>query len=227
MFKKFLRAVRDFFIKDKPVVIKPTKPITPMPTDLGHPVPTIGIVVGHNERAQGADNYLGESEWVFNSRIAKKLHAKLTEVGIASVVIFRPKRGGYSHEVSSVIRQLLDLGCKFSIHLHFNSAGKGAMGVETLVADTRSTYDNAWGKVFSDILNETYDFIERGKDGVKTLSRKHRGATMLYAAKKVGITGVLPEPCFGDYRTKESALIFEQEDKYVDVLRDAVVRTWK
>lgn len=226
MFKRFFRKLRDFFVKDKPVVIRPPKveAKTPQRNTSGS---TIGIVVGHNKRAQGASNYLDESEWVFNSRIAKKLQVKLAEAGVNSVVVYRPERGGYSHEVSSVIRQLKDFACKFSIHLHFNSAGAGAMGCEVLVADTRDTYDNAWGKVFSDMLNETYGFRERGNDGVKTLKPKHRGATMLYAAKRAGITGVLPEPCFGDYRTKESALIFEQEDKYVDVLRDAVVRTWQ
>jgi len=212
----------------KPVVHKP------IPEPEGQPAPPnpssvnpIGIVVGHNERGQGATNYQGESEWLFNSRIAKKLQMKLFDAGVKSVVIYRPKTGGYRHEVRSVVKELEKYNCSFSIHLHFNSAGKGAKGVEVLIAETATDRDNAWADVFSDMLNETYGFYERGRDGIKTVPKGHNGAGMLYAVKKAGITPVLPEPCFGDYRTKESALIFEQEDKYVDILRDAVLRTWK
>lgn len=212
--------------KVKPVVIEPPKVEQPKkPTTVGVG-PTIGIVVGHNERAQGATNYLNESEFVFNSRIALKLQVKLADAGIRSVIIFRPKTGGYKHEVRSVVRELKDHDCSFSIHLHFNSAGRGAKGVETLIAQTATDRDDAWADVFSDTLNEEYGFYERAKDGVKTVPTGHNGAGMLYAVKRAGITPVLPEPCFGDYRTKESALIFEQEDKYVEVLCIAVSKTW-
>lgn len=210
--------------KRKPEVIE-----TPIPdlNEDGNIVPCIGLVVGHNERAQGANNYLGESEWVFNSRIAKKVQERLNELNIRSVIVFRPKSGGYSWECTSVARELKGKLATHAVLMHFNSAGvKSARGVETLILPTASPADNRFADIFSDILNEEYGFVERGDDGVKTIGSRHNGSGMLQACLNKGIISALIEPCFADYRTEESKIIFEQEDKYVLVLAKAIHKAW-
>ena len=209
---------------------KPEVSTSPLPESTSRTGSTsdtvVGLVVGHNKRAQGANNYLGESEWVFNSRIAKKLQSKMNDAGIKSVIVFRPDSGGYRHECRSVAKELEKHGCSYSIHMHFNSAGATARGCEVLVAPTRTDRDDLFGQVFTDILNEKYKFVERGKDGVKTVYKGHNGYGMLAEVKSRGITPVLIEPCFANTRNRESRIIFENEDRYVAVLLEAVRRAW-
>lgn len=214
--------------KTPPVVIKPPRVMDPPKEIPTHPKRDIivGIVVGHNEKRQGATNFLDESEWVFNKRIAYKLQAALSEAGIKSFVVFRPKTGGYRHECSSVAKELVRLKVTHAICLHFNSAGKGARGCEVLIPPTHTLEDDRFADILTDILNEEYGFYERAKDGIKTVPSGHNGFGMLDAIRDQGIISVLPEPAFGDYETPESRLIFRQEDKYVDILKRSVVRAW-
>lgn len=180
----------------------------------------LGIVVGHNEKAQGAVNYLGESEFQFNSRIAKKLQFKLREKGIISNIIFRPV-GSYSYQVSCTRRDLHNSGCTHSLHLHFNSASSNALGCEVLLVDTLSAHDNLIADIITDKLNERFNFHERGQDGLRILKQNHNGFRMLKEISDSGLSPVLVEPCFAHYRNAESALIFEKEDLYVNVLCDS------
>jgi len=182
----------------------------------------IGLVIGHNENAQGATNYLGESEWTFNKRIAHKLHISLADEGIQSAILFRPNSGGYTHECNYTAKELVRLGCKMSLHLHFNSAGPTARGCEVLVLDTPEQEDNVLADSISDILNEEYGIKERHDDGILVINRSHNGYGMLHAAYSNGILPALVEPCFADHATSESVVIFEQEDLYVDALARAI-----
>jgi len=187
----------------------------------------IGIVVGHNATAQGADNYLGESEYEINSRIAIKLKDKLNELLIPSVIVHRPTGVSYSSQARSVARSLSASGVYAAVLLHFNSAGRGARGCEVLIAKTATPKDNLFADAFTDTLNEEYGFIERGDDGIQTISSSHNGYGMISRINKKGIISALVEPAFADYRTNESRLIFEEEDKYVLVLARAINNTWK
>lgn len=222
---KFFRWLRNLFKQDKPKA--------PVETDTGINPPSgsmsdliVGLVVGHNEKRQGADNYLKESEWVFNSRITRKLKERLNYLGIRSVIVFRPTSGGYNHECKSVANELEKNQVTHAICFHFNSAGKGARGCEVLIAETHTKEDDLFADEFTDILNEKYGFRERGKDGIKIVSSKHNGYGMINRINRKGIVTALIEPCFADYPTKESRLIFEQEDKYVLVLTSAIQNIW-
>jgi len=214
----------------KPVRVEiPRLPVVRPPVGVGH-VPArikVAIIVGHNEKKQGANNYLGESEWVFNSRIARKLQGKLAALGIDSVVIFRPYDVSYSRQCSKVASKAARLGCTHAISLHFNDASsRNAMGVEVLIAKTATKEDNEFADVFTDILNEEYSFIERREDGVYTITDRHNGSGMINAVNAKGIITCLVEACFGGHETRESKMIFEQEDKYVDVLVKSVRVSW-
>ena len=228
MFKKLIRAIKRLFTKSD----RTDAPVVSETRVLGNTTPihydkTIGLVVGHNEGKQGANNYLKESEWVFHSRITRKLQAKLSTIGIRSVIVFRPSGTSYSRETRSVANRLEDLKCTHAICFHFNSAGESARGCEVLVAETRTEEDDKFADVFTDILNERYGFVERHKDGMKVVNSKHNGYGMINRINGKGIVACLVEPCFAGYKTKESAVIFEQEDAYVDVLVDSILGAWK
>jgi N-acetylmuramoyl-L-alanine amidase len=187
----------------------------------------LAIVVGHNMKKQGANNYLGESEWVFNSRIARKLQIKLAALGIESVIIFRPYNVSYKKQCKSVAEQIEEHNCTHAILLHFNDAsGESAMGVEVLVARTSTLEDDEFADTITDILNEEYDFIERRDDGVYTVGDSHNGSGMINAVNRKKCITALIEICFAGYSNRESKFIFENEDLYVDVIVRAVVKSW-
>lgn len=203
-----------------PQVIEPEKPLNTIgPSDN---VP-IALVVGHNKKSQGALNYLKETEYVFNKRIANKVQQKLAINGIKCAIIERPV-GGYSYESKKVAEMCAQLGIEFSVHMHFNSASSKARGCEVLVAQTASDLDERYADYFTDQLNKKYGFKERYEDGIKRVYKGHRGYGMLAAVRAVGTIPVLIEPTFANHRHRESIIIFEQEDKYVDVLVDSLYK---
>ena len=184
----------------------------------------VALVVGHNKKAQGATNYLGESEWTFNSRIVRKVQVKLNALGIDSVIIFRPYNVSYSSQCRSVAKQVKEHNCSHAILFHFNDASsRSAMGVEVLIGDTATKEDNQFADMISDLLNERYGFVERRDDGVFTVSSRHNGSGMIHAID--AITALL-EPCFGGHKTRESEVIFEKEDLYVDVIVNSIKLSW-
>ena len=203
-----------------PIVKEPVKPIN---TIAGADNVAIGLVVGHNFKSQGAVNYLGESEYTFNKRIAKKVQEKLAVNGIRAVILERPV-GSYSSQCSWIANKLVEFGVEFSVNLHFNCADSKAMGCEVLVAPSSSKLDDSYADYITDQLNEQFGFRERGQDGIRKVYKGHRGYGMLGAITKKGIPAVIVEPCFGNHRSKESILIFENEDKYVDVLANSLYK---
>lgn len=181
----------------------------------------LALVVGHNRKSQGATNYLGESEWIFNSRIAKKVQEKLAVKNYDSVILFRKEGVGYTSQVNSIVSQIKIHKCTHAYLMHFNAASGYPVGCEALISETATDVDNKWADKFTDLLNERHGFKERHDDGIKTVRSGHNGHGMINAVNKAGAKSILVEPCFGNWRNKESILIFENEDRYVDVLVDA------
>ena len=207
--------------KPKPQVQEPARPIpTVGPEDN---VPFV-FVVGHNERSQGAWNYLGESEWVFNKRIANKASGKLADLGVRTAIVFRPPGKRYSSQVYEVKKQVKRLGAKYAYCLHFNDASsETATGCEVLIRKTRPKADEMVADYITDLLNERLGFRERHSDGIKVVSSGHAGAGMLEGLWDVECLAVLLEPCFA--RNKEQAKhIFENEDAYVDIIVETVFK---
>lgn len=194
------------------------KPPTPRVRHQTPKTNVVSIVVGHNSEKQGAVNYLGESEFVFNKRIAKKLKLKLSQRWIPSV-IFTRGAGSYNEQCDRIYDACLEHKVRLSVHLHFNSASGDVLGCEALIVESETPLDNLFAGIFTGTLAKRYGFKNRG---VKTLKRGHNGYGMMKAVRDSGAIAVLVEPCFADKKTSESELIFEQEDKYVDVLADAI-----
>ncbi len=207
--------------KPQPVEV-PQETQEPIPQPTMTHSDSIGIIVGHNNSSSGAVNYLGESEYTFNSRIALKLKRKLED--FVNVSIYKRPSGSYSHQVNSITNQLANCMHKAVISLHFNSAGPSARGCEVLIPSTPSPRDNELADAITDELNEKLGISERRDDGVFVISRSHRGASMAYKVNSMGFTFCLVEPCFGDTRTSESIKIFENEDSYVDALAVSILR---
>ena len=175
----------------------------------------IGLLVGHNQRDQGAVNCLGESEFNFNQRIAHCVFDALKNNGIDCVILYRPIVGGYSFQCYHVRDEAKFHKCKAVISLHFNAGG--GKGCEVLVAENCPKKSIVFADLITDLLAESYGMKQRGNDGVKVVDHAHRGAYELYALRDAGIASCIVEPAFDDGRK-----FFENESKYVDALVSAI-----
>lgn len=190
-------------------------------------IQSLGIVVGHNSGSKGAINYKGEQEWDFNKRIAMYMHNILKDHGYMSAILYRPINESYKSQCKSVVRDASDIGITKAMCLHFNAAGKGAMGCEVLVTDTANIEVKMVADNITDDLNEKLGIRERGKDGRKDLSRSHNGYWMLKYLEYDGVDAIIPEPCFANYRTDESEAIFEtteNEKRYAAILAENAMK---
>jgi N-acetylmuramoyl-L-alanine amidase len=89
------------------------------------------LVVGHNERAQGAqrvDN--GETEFSFNQRIAAraKTIARNSYPNLGVTVLLRRHVGSNRREILTVYQEADRIGADVTIDLHFNSFDTPAAG---------------------------------------------------------------------------------------------------
>lgn len=237
---RFFRSVKRFFMRMiggsaevQHSESYPQKPITPTDRVLMQDS-KIAFVVGHNKRAQGAQSftwYDGEgnpvsvSEFEYWSKrfsvIQKRLHE---EKSIYVPIIFRPERGGYSHECDTVAEEVKKANIKHTIHGHFNSASYLVLGAECLIPKTSTPIDNAVADYLTDLLNRDLGFKERGRDGVKEVSSSHRGSKMLYKCKRAGtLSSIIFEPCFGNVANKESKILFQQPERIDSVIFNTVV----
>lgn len=98
------------------------------------PTCKVAIVVGHNARAQGADS-AGPSEYVYNTDIANRTLAKITEKGGGEVegqIFYRIDQRSYSREIAAVYAEVnaflseVTAQKRIAIELHYNSAGPTA-----------------------------------------------------------------------------------------------------
>lgn len=175
----------------------------------------IGLLVGHNQRDQGAVNCFGESEFSFNERIAKTVFDALRNLGIPAVILYRPVVGGYTFQCEHVRDEAKYHKVKAVISLHFNAGG--GKGCEVLVAENCPKKSIIFADLITDLLAESYGMKQRGHDGVKTVSHDHRGAYELYALRDAGVASCIVEPAFNDDRA-----FFQNEAKYVTALVDAI-----
>jgi len=183
--------------------------------------PRFALVVGHNEKSQGAVNYLGESEWVFNKRIARKVQEIMTSWGYTTAIIYRPAGTRHSTQVNYVGEKASELGVQLAFCLHFNSYSKVAYGCEVLVTEDAQAEVISIADVITDELNERLGLVERHEDGVNFIHSGHNGYQMLHELGSRGIMACLLEPCFANFRTKESEAIFENEDTYANIIASA------
>lgn len=151
----------------------------------------IAIVVGHNERSQGAVRVLdGRTEYDWNGEMAEYIHSLDPS---NTKVFYRTPQGGYSAEIDRVYSEVDEWGADCSVELHFNGvANSSVRGCETLSSGTRGSRTLA-KKVQSGMLKA----LPTRDRGVKNLSRGDRGGRSLWAGKAPAI---MTEPYFGSNR---------------------------
>jgi N-acetylmuramoyl-L-alanine amidase len=202
--------------KCQKVVIKEREPVVKVESNI-----KLAWIVGHNIKKKGAKNYLGEYEYDFSKRIGAKLQVLLADFGVELPIIYRPY-GTYTNQVKAVVKKCKELGITHTLNSHFNSYNKKAKGCEVLIANSLSWDDNHLADIITDRLSEILDIPERADDGVKEVSEGHAGSGMLYSLLSAGIHGLILEPCFGD-NPVDGAKIFQNEDKYVEILAKSVL----
>lgn len=175
----------------------------------------IALIVGHDKLNQGAVAYTGETEYIFNSYIAKLVDRGFKRVlGAAGYELFIVDKTGVPESV--LIQRLADNGVWAAVELHFNSFDGKARGCEILVYKDAPRFNLAFRQAdkFSDLLEREFGVFQRHGDGVKVIERKARGGRVLATLAKHGIVGWIIEPCFANLETAESRAILGNKEKY-------------
>ncbi len=184
----------------------------------------IGIIVGHNSKAQGAVNYKGETEFAFNTRIANKMKDIIDANPDFDCVIYNREPGSsFGDEIYELAQKIKKDNCLFTMELHFNSGPTGARGCEILV-HTKNMLAIRIADAITDQLEYKFGIRQRDQDGVKELKKGDRGAYNITALEDIGVmAALLVEPCFANVKTAESQKIFDNEDLYAKVLAEEMI----
>lgn len=179
----------------------------------------LAIVVGHNSQAQGATRGdSGETEYVWNGRLAQIMERLAPEFGIDLRVFRRVAGGGYRSEIRRVYSQVDQWGADASIELHFNgSASPGASGTETLSSGTPLSL-----RLAAAVQDEMVIALGLRDRGIKTVGGSDRGGASLIAG---AAPAILVEPFFGSSPKGQAASdeLAEQEALARAYLRGAAV----
>jgi N-acetylmuramoyl-L-alanine amidase len=179
----------------------------------------VAIIVGHDERAQGAITYNKITEYDFNTFVAneiKNLHMFKISHGYAkfkSLHVINRNNGW-----QSVANQLKANDCDLSIELHLNSFTKAAYGVETLYLENDLlSFDFAKNLSFK--IARFYNSKLRHEDGTLESHEGDRGNYNLKVVKNAGVKiAVLVEPTFVSHLTRESEQLINNPLGYAGLL---------
>lgn len=179
----------------------------------------LAIVVGHNSQAQGAvRGDTGESEYVWNGRLAQIMERIAPEFGVDLRVFRRVAGGGYRTEIHRVYSEVDQWGADASIELHFNgAASEAATGTETLSSGTALSL-----RLAQAVQDEMVIALGLRDRGVKTVGGDGRGGASLISGRAPAI---LVEPFFGSSPKGQAASdeVREQEALARAYLRGASV----
>lgn len=206
---KLINWIKSKF-KSKPAS-KPTERETPSPVET-HKI-KIGLVVGHEFKAPGADMIDGTTEYKYNSEVAKLAaeYAESTDKAIVEPIY----RDGIGIEGAYHIAKTTKCDCV--IELHFNSYNETAYGTETLCSLDRQDIEFAT-KIHQSVCAV---FDRNGiSRGVKPLPRSARGGQSIYSFSN-GVN-CLVEPFFGDNKG-DCKLAKSKQTAYAKALVDASI----
>lgn len=176
----------------------------------------LGIIVGHESRAQGAQmaSPFKIYEYSFNKDIANRAqaYARAKHPNVIVEVILRDGIG-----ISGAYLKARKALCDAVVELHFNAANTRAHGSETLC--TADTNDVDFAHVMHDMVCQVF---ERGNAsrGVKCISRSDRGNINVHSFP--GGANCLLEPFFGDNETEAKAAM-EKKDHYAQGIIEGAV----
>jgi N-acetylmuramoyl-L-alanine amidase len=147
----------------------------------------IGLVVGHNARAQGAVRVTdGRTEFDWCGDLA----AAIAAFDPARYVVLRRRaQGGYNAEIREVYAQADARNVAATVELHFNGGGVGATGTETLTSGTARSRGMAL--LVQAGMVRALGLRDRG---LLVRGRLDRGGASLWAGRA---PAVMIEPYFG------------------------------
>lgn len=176
----------------------------------------LAIVVGHNSEKQGAVRKdTGESEFVWNSDLARMIEALSDQYPEIEVRIFHREPGmGYRREIERVYEETDRWGANATVELHFNaSSNPDVSGTETLTSGTPASMALAM-----DVNREMIVALGLKDRGVKTRTGQDRGGKSLISGRAPAI---LIEPYFGSSK-KGLGATDERAEK--ERLAEAIIR---
>lgn len=163
----------------------------------------LAIVVGHNSVSQGAVRKdTGETEYIWNGRLARRMQRIAPEFGIEAKAFFRQPMGSYSREIDLVYEQTEEWGADATIELHFNSFDGPASGTETLSSGTALSL-----RLAEAVQREIVLALGLSDRGIKTRT-SGRGSRSLISGRAPAI---LIEPFFGSSSAGQAATDEERE----------------
>lgn len=175
----------------------------------------VAIIVGHSPKKPGAKNYLGETEYSFNERIAKKLHLRLSDCDVQSKIFLRKDRM-FVDARDELSRHVINYHPYVSIELHFNSFKEEIKGAEVLMHVGNN-------RILGDRFLTNFERLHLTNRGVKLVYAGDRGYKNLkFISAAVSNTYII-EPCFANFRNDESKNIIEDEHIYVTLLADTLL----
>lgn len=185
----------------------------------------IAILVGHRQiSGEGAVNYLGETEYSFNYRIAHKLTGKLKrEMEIDGGLFYREKY----ESIPLIGEDIAEYDPDLCIELHFNSYHRPITGAvsEVLISKEYSNYKTIMlAKMFLDGMKNAFNFKNRGMKRIQKGDRGHINLDSILRCNKY-VTCILVEPVFANFPTAEAVEFFDMEDEYVDMLFNTI-KNW-
>lgn len=175
----------------------------------------LAIVVGHNSASQGAVRKdTGESEFVWNGRLARRIERLASSYDLDVRVFHRTPGGGYRAEIRRVYDEVDAWRADASVELHFNGAASpDATGTETLTSGTALSL-----RLAESVQREMVVALGLRDRGIRTRAAQERGGGSLYAGRAPAI---LVEPFFGSSPVGTRAT---DEDSEQERLADAILR---
>lgn len=167
----------------------------------------LALIVGHNRERQGAvRDDTKESEYVFNSRVAKyaEEYARERYPDLIVRTFFRVAGMGYTREINHVYDETDRWGADLTNELHFNSHAGAGRGCETLTSGTASSFKFA--QITQELLVARFNLKDRGVVTRKT----GRGSASLISGRAPAI---LSEPFFGSHEANQA--MFDEHDEEV------------
>ena len=153
----------------------------------------IAIIVGHNERSQGAQSIepINRSEFDFNSELAEIMLAKACEFNVELKIFNREYQGSYTNEIIKVYGKVNDWNADYSTELHFNSAVFTVAGSEVLTSGSAKSIKFA--ELTQAELVKLFDRKGKTDRGVKIRKKGSRGYQSLISGRAPAI---IVEPFF-------------------------------
>lgn len=168
------------------------------------------ILVGHNEQSKGMTTYDNRLEYDFNLKVAQGL-SELLNVRYFT----RPSLKTYDQQIDAIIPSLLLEKTEICLELHLNAISSHAIGAEIL---THYLQKGEKFKVLEEFLKDYCLQTGARNRTVKKVPTMGRGYYFTDVCYKNNIIPMIWEPCFANWRYKDSIFVLENTEEYVKLL---------